>query len=375
MRPDFSSSVHPPETPVECCGLPTGEMGHGEDCPCRACQLEPGPPPRPDVFMPVSLGTAFRHSGWQAERQRIANAIRDVSGITHRLDRFARCGESPVVLRSIEAPHRYRVVSETCKDRWCLPCSRARSHRIAETVLQAVADRRCRFVTLTIRSQNLPLDVMLDRLYKSFRRLRHVQYIAERLTGGCAFLEVTWNGETRRWHPHLHLVAEGKFIEQRLLSDAWVKATGDSPVVDIRAIRDHRKIAQYITKYVSKGIDTNTIRDSDALCEAIRALHGRRLVLAFGTWARMKFVRTEALAEWERVIDLDTLLSQLRSDPHAQPDVLTRLDPEFVRYLYQWIEEHPPPASSEPHDDAESTTNERQLAFGWEALSFRGCFD
>jgi hypothetical protein len=36
------------------------------------------------------------------------------------------------------------------------------------------------------------------------------------------------------WHPHLHVIAEGRFLDKHALSAAWHHATGDSFVVDIR---------------------------------------------------------------------------------------------------------------------------------------------
>ena len=129
----------------------------------------------------------------------------------------------------------------------------------------------------------------------------------------------------------------GKFARQKELSAEWLSVTGDSSIVDIRAIHDHLKVASYVTSYVTKPIDTSIFDSDDKLDEAVSALHGRRLCLTFGTW------RGKALCDppddghkWVQTESLERLWSQMkRGCPEATAMIthLTLVCPRCVPFF------------------------------------------
>lgn len=156
-----------------------------------------------------------------------------------------------------------------------------------------------RFLTLTLKSTGLPLQWELARMREAFKKLRRTSVWRECVDGGVYGVEVTRNSQTGAWHPHIHIIFDGRFCPQPMLKAAWLKATGDSDIVDIRKVPDRRNAACYIAKYVLKG---NTRGDSDgrgsspierwpyrAIVEFFKALHGIRLLQTFGSMHGRKF--------------------------------------------------------------------------------------
>jgi len=183
------------------------------------------------------------------------------------------------------------------------------------------------FITLTLCGKREPLAELIDRLYKSFRYLRSHPTWSDKVDGGAAFLEVKWSDKAQRWHPHLHIVADGKFIDQGELSNAWRSITKDSFIVDVRRIRNKEHAARYVTKYASKPLNTSFSDTPKLLDEAVIALKGRRLCLCFGTWygTALDLAEDEVLADdlvdagdWTFWLPLEDVLRDARSgDPDA----------------------------------------------------------
>lgn len=227
---------------------------------------------------------SFRHSGWARDRRRIAAALASIPVSPDRLDAFHRCGCRAWVQRSADDPSHYRVRAAHCHDRFCVPCSTARSRLIAANLIPKIAKRRSRFLTLTLRHSNLPLAAQIDKLYQSFRRLRRTKLWLRTVDGGCSMLECKYNAEKDEWHPHLHCLVVGNYVPHSDLREQWHRITGDSYIVDIRMVRDDAHAVNEVCKYASKPMTRGYAANTERLCEAIVALKGRRLVLTFGEW-------------------------------------------------------------------------------------------
>ncbi len=140
------------------------------------------------------------------------------------------------------------------------------------------------FITLTLAGKDNGLAEKIDRLYKHFRALRAHPEWEKHVQGGVAFLEVKWSDKAKRWHPHLHLIAEATFFDQGELSDLWRGITRDSFIVDISRVKSKENCGGYVTKYASKPLNTSFSNSPILLDEAVAALHGRRLCFCFGSW-------------------------------------------------------------------------------------------
>ena len=139
-------------------------------------------------------------------------------------------------------------------------------------------------MTLTLCGKDQGLAEKIDRLYKHFKALRNHPTWSENVKGGVAFLEVKWSDKAQRWHPHLHVLCVAKYIPKDELVRAWFSISKDSYIIDIQRVTDQEKAAGYVTKYASKPLNTSFSNSPALLDEAVTALKGRRLALAFGTW-------------------------------------------------------------------------------------------
>jgi hypothetical protein len=144
-----------------------------------------------------------------------------------------------------------------------------------------------RFVTLTLKSSTQSLKHQLDRLYDAFRALRRREFWKAHVFAGIAVAEVTRNRDTGAWHPHLHVIVDGTYMPQSALSDEWHTVTGDSSIVDIRAVHDRRTAAKYVACYVAKPAALLTLPPA-AVIEFAYAVHGRRMLVAFGSAHRIR---------------------------------------------------------------------------------------
>lgn len=141
-----------------------------------------------------------------------------------------------------------------CRDRLCPRCQAALQHRYtAEIVGRVQMWTHPKHIVLTLVSSDTPLRDQIKRLKRSFNRLR-ASAVWKQLAGkGVYTLELTRNAKDRRWHPHLHVLTNAKYIPHEWLSATWHRITGDSTVVWIE--RAEKKHATYVAKYVGKSYD------------------------------------------------------------------------------------------------------------------------
>lgn len=254
---------------------------------------------------------AFRHSGWTPTRRKIREALQRCEAAPSRLDAWDGCGRDAWVLRSSKPPHRLKIASGNCHDRFCVPCADDRSGRLGRRIRDKVPSYGISFLTLTLVDSGVPLTELIDKLIKSFRRLRSWRLWRDRVDGGVAFIEIKWNAKLERWHPHIHAIMETAFIPQAELSDEWRRITETSFIVHIKRPPSAETVIRYVTKYGSKPLDMSFVNDPDRLDEAIAALKGRHLCTAFGSWRGWLLTDDDEAEQWEPV---DTLVHLIRRE-------------------------------------------------------------
>lgn len=292
---------------------------------------------------PADVGTLFRHSGWQANRTRIRHALERCDVSESRLAAWDRCGTDAWVLRSVDEPDHLKIASATCKDRFCVPCADTRSVGIANRIRDRVPQDGISFLTLTLADADLSLTDLLDKIIKSFRKLRTWNQWRNRVKGGVAFLETKWNPAKRRWHPHLHVIMEADFLPQAEISAKWKAITKTSFIVHIKRPDNIETVIRYVTKYGSKPLDQSFVADADRLDEAIVAMRGRHLCLVFGSWRDWALTETDDATEWQAI---DTLASLLRREARGDPDataIMEQLRCQTKRPLEQPLLPRGPP--------------------------------
>ncbi len=293
----------------------------------------------------LPLSQIYRHSGWASTRRKVYHALLDLSiGLPRtnqhvepgtswlrddpavslsRLRAYVDCGSLCYVLQSKDDPTIIKLAASCCHDRFCLPCASGRAQTMAANVTQYLSDTPCRFVTLTLRHNDHTLSSQIDRLYRSFKRLRRSPFWQKTQKGGVAFLEIKRSRDRQSWHPHLHLISQGRYLDARQLSRTWHDITGDSHVVDVRLVRDQRKVVTYITKYASKPFDRSLFDDHNTLCEAIVALTGRRMALTYGNWIGLQMTDKPDADAWDYLDTLEGLCYRAAcGDAHASAIVV-----------------------------------------------------
>jgi hypothetical protein len=336
-----------PRSPAPCsCGSPashppSNEPDDAPDWPCRPTDPDGAPlldpeettDTPPDLIPADTLTDAeqalcrsFRHSGWQTQRESTLRALRSAGYGPARLERFVSCGDTAFVLTTGGDNPLYRIASNRCHDRFCIPCSTEKRRLIAANLTTHLKEGPLRLLTLTLRSCESTLSDRLATLYACFRRLRGVLYRKKMLVGGIAFLEITRNEISGFWHPHLHVICEGKFIPQAWVRDRWLEITGDSYIVDVRLIRGKREAASYVLKYATKAISARVWRNHDALVEAITSLSGKRTFNVFGSWTGLNLSHVPASdLAWEYLCTLPDLIRRYRKGDSSAGSILHTL--------------------------------------------------
>ncbi len=283
----------------------------------------------------VRLTVLFRHSGWKPDRIRVAASLARTAQPDSRRAAFQDCGSQAFVLRSIEDPSKYRIAGSGCHDRFCVPCAIERSRVIAHNVVELIEQKAIRFVTLTIRSTDDPLTDQLDKLYASFSALRRRAVWHKAVFGGVAFLELTFNKTRNQWHPHLHCLVDGTWIDGKRLKIAWNQITNGSYVIDIRRPSSNEAVGRYVAKYASKPINSTFLRNEDRLDEAVIALKGRKLCVTYGTWRGKLLTASTQEGTWEHVCSLEDLISQAASGDDECRAIMASLTGQDLTTIYE----------------------------------------
>lgn len=138
-----------------------------------------------------------------------------------------------------------------CHHRMCPYCARTRSRRVAEQLLEILHRlEHPRVMILTVKSVDRPLGDQLRMLRRCFAALRRRKYWKDLVTGGAYTLEITLNKKTGLWHPHVHIIYDGKYFPQPILRKMWHDVTGSAAVVWLEKLRDFKGAARELTKYI-----------------------------------------------------------------------------------------------------------------------------
>jgi len=150
------------------------------------------------------------------------------------------------------------------------------------------------------------------------------------VNGGVAFLELTRGAAGTHWHPHLHIIWEGKYLPQEQVSKRWKELTGDSWIVDLRPIGDVERAASYVAKYASKSIPKSIWDNQENLIEVIQVLEGRRTFNTFGSWRKIPLCKIPPIQDgWERVCPLTWAIRAARSGSNDARRLLNMLNSQI----------------------------------------------
>lgn len=264
------------------------EDRHAQDLDWVEEQLAPEPLTREQIetlLVPLETNVDFELPPHlrvlRAERGRMIrrwlSCLRPGDGFNH-VAALAQCGSIWKVWKSETD---YQLHPNRCHLRDCPECQDLRRrlwyHRFKRAIDLWQSPKH---ITLTIRSSDAPLSEQLTRLMACFRKLRNRTLWTKRPSWGLYVVEITYNPVSHRWHPHLHIIANMRYLPWQQLKAAWKKITGDSDCTWITQIGSD--LASHLSAYVTKANDVWK-QDVD-LFDLAASLKGRRLVSTFGHW-------------------------------------------------------------------------------------------
>ena len=174
-------------------------------------------------------------------------------------------------------------------------------------------------MTLTLKHSDDPLELQINRLYKSFQKLKTRAVFKRLVTGGVWFFQLKFNQATEQWHPHIHCLITGKFFPQAKLKQLWYKITGDSDIVDIRPVKDLEGCANDVARYATSPADIAAVNHEQAL-DIYYATKHRRIC---GSWGNAKSItlKPEVADDqdmWTRVADFYFVNVKKQFDPKVR---------------------------------------------------------
>ena len=235
-----------------------------------------------------------------AKAEYLYNWLDDVEG-SNRLDRFRRCRTSAYFVRHIETGE-VRVMANACHLRFCPACARAKANLIRHNLYQWGKDKSLKFLTLTLKHSSRPLNESISFLTRSFNKLRRLPIFRSAWRSGVWFLQVTYNAQKDEWHPHLHCLIDGGYIDHSTIRRHWRQVTHGSYIVDIRRVRDVRKAVNEVSRYVTKPVNLPDLPDS-VLLDYYYHLRSKRTYGTFGGQGKPKLlVKSSAkTSKWQTV--------------------------------------------------------------------------
>lgn len=204
-----------------------------------------------------------------------------------------------------------RIMTDSCRQRWCPMCAGQKAKYAKESTLRYIRDlKKPRFLTLTLRNEPGDLKPQIEFLQDCFKRLRQKAYWKRNVTGGIWFLQVKRGANSGYWHPHLHILLDGNYMESGDISALWDLVTYGSPIIDIQAVSDQERAADYVARYSARPAYLSDMPIADRI-EVITALHGKRLSGTFGNAKCVTLTppKIESDADWIQLGQWDVVVS------------------------------------------------------------------
>jgi Replication protein. len=167
---------------------------------------------------------------------------------TFKLDklsnRFRFCKQKFLVLECANCGEERVAVPNSCNVRICEKCLLKAFMKLKKKYSPIVKKmRKPKFMTLTWENVPILTSKVLDKIHKDVSNFLRRKGIKEHVRGGIYALEVTHKGNG--WNIHVHFLIDMDYIDQKRISEIWLKVTKNSPIIDIRSIylkKNGRKI-------------------------------------------------------------------------------------------------------------------------------------
>jgi hypothetical protein len=169
-----------------------------------------------------------------------------------------------------------------CNNRWCVVCNRIRTAKMINGYKEPLDNLKDKyFVTLTI--PNVPenqLKESIQGMIYNFQKIRKCFHKHKIPFVGLRKLECTYNPRRNDFHPHFHILVDGKQAAERLISE-WLQRYTQAKRIsqDLRKADEGAILEMF--KYFSK-IVTNKVVYVAALDTIFQAMYKLRVYQPFG---------------------------------------------------------------------------------------------
>jgi hypothetical protein len=188
-----------------------------------------------------------------------------------------------------------KFTSRYCNHRWCLICNRIRTAKLINLYsepLDKLIDKQ--FVTLT--RPNVPAEELkteINYFYTWWRAMLRIAVKNGLNLSGVRKLEITFNEDRNDYHPHLHIIIEGKAAAEYIVYK-WLKQnpTANPGAQCIKECYDYKELFKYVTKMTTPLEDSEgNVQEwfypgpTDTIFQAIK---GVRIYQPFGIMMKDK---------------------------------------------------------------------------------------
>ena len=297
-----------------------------------------------------TIATTGRHVGHTSYRAFLVDSCRkdmdwnrliyhtiDAIERSTRTDRYDSCRDYAFFVRH-KISGEVRVQASACKLRWCPLCIRTKRFFLTRNVAAWTSKlKKPKLLTFTLKHKDVDLKERIIDLYRFFRNVRRTKWFKKNVRGGLWFFQVTKSKTDGLWHPHIHCLVDSNFLPKEKLSELWELVTGDSRIVDIRAVKDVQKTADYVARYIAAPCRLSDFSVDDAI-EIVQTLNGRRICGTWGTGrdCSLKVTKPDDWFEWEKI----GLWSQIWNDKF-NPDWCRKIRKCYIDNAV--LEYRPPP--------------------------------
>lgn len=177
-----------------------------------------------------------------------------------------------------------KITSRYCNQRWCLTCNRIRTAKMINGYKEPLAElKEPQFVTLTIPNVKAKvLKATIEEMNNSIKAIRkNLKKTYKINLKGLRKYECTYNEAENTFHPHFHLILEGKNQSEKLV-ELWLKKYPNAKKWCQKILPAHQdsiiELCKYFTKVISKDNDYNP----KALDIMFRSAKGKRTFQPIG---------------------------------------------------------------------------------------------
>jgi len=159
-----------------------------------------------------------------------------------------------------------KLTTTYCNNRWCIVCNRIRTAKLIKGYLPEFEKMQDpQFVTLSPVSMSCEdLESSIDKMTKEFIKIKNLFYGRRTFQiNGVRKIEATYNARTDEYHPHFHIILDGKEVAEALIQE-WLKRYPTSNRAANKAFPADKGSILELFKYTTKLTTKNKVtRDED----------------------------------------------------------------------------------------------------------------